>query len=46
MFYFSVGPGLFGPLAERLHRHGLANTDTRIVVEKPFGRDLETPRGS
>ncbi len=41
-FYFSVGPSLFGDLAERLHRHNLTDEDSRIVVEKPFGRDLET----
>jgi len=39
-FYFSVGPGLFGDLAERLHKHGIAGPESRIVVEKPFGRDL------
>ncbi len=39
-FYFSVAPSLFGDLAERLHKHGLAHADSRIVVEKPFGRDL------
>ena len=39
-FYFSVAPMLFGDLAERLHRHGIATPDSRIVVEKPFGRDL------
>jgi len=38
-FYFSVGPSLFGALAERLHRHGMADDHARIVVEKPFGRD-------
>jgi glucose-6-phosphate 1-dehydrogenase len=43
-YYFSVGPALFGPLAERLHRHGMADAGARIVVEKPFGRDLETAR--
>ena len=43
-YYFSVGPSLFGPLAERLHRHGMADAGARIVVEKPFGRDLETAR--
>ncbi len=41
-FYFSVGPGLFSDLAERLHLHGLTNEQTRVVVEKPFGHDLET----
>lgn len=43
-YYFSVGPSLFGDLAERLHRYGLADEDSRIVVEKPFGRDLETAK--
>ena len=43
-FYFSVAPELFGPLAERLHLHDIADDDSRIVVEKPFGRDLATAR--
>ncbi|WP_415402810.1 glucose-6-phosphate dehydrogenase [Tateyamaria sp. SN3-11] len=43
-YYFSVAPGLFGDLAERLNLHGLTDEATRIVVEKPFGRDLETAR--
>lgn len=41
-FYFSVGPGLFGDLAERIRANGLDNPRTRIVVEKPFGHDLES----
>jgi len=43
-YYFSVAPALFGDLAERLQQWGMADTDARIVVEKPFGRDLETAR--
>lgn len=43
-FYFSVGPSLFGALAERLHKHGIADDATRIVVEKPFGHDLDSAR--
>ena len=43
-FYFSVAPALFGDLAERLHEHDIAQRDSRIVVEKPFGKDLETAR--
>ena len=39
-FYFSVAPSLFGDLAEKLHDHGIAHSESRIVVEKPFGRDL------
>ena len=43
-FYFSVGPGLFGDLASRLHSHGITGPDDRVVVEKPFGRDLESAK--
>ncbi|MFM2391551.1 MAG: glucose-6-phosphate 1-dehydrogenase [Pseudomonadota bacterium] len=43
-FYFSVAPSLFGAIAERLHEHGIANPQSRIVVEKPFGRDLATAK--
>ena len=41
-FYFSVAPSLFGDLAERLHTFNIADNDSRVVVEKPFGRDLAT----
>jgi glucose-6-phosphate 1-dehydrogenase len=43
-FYFSVGPSLFGDLAQRLHDHGMTGGEARIVVEKPFGRDLATAK--
>ena len=43
-FYFSVAPSLFGPIAERLKENAIADDDARIVVEKPFGRDLQTAR--
>ena len=43
-FYFSVAPALFGDIALRLKTHGVADDSARIVVEKPFGRDLETAR--
>ncbi|SNZ21423.1 glucose-6-phosphate dehydrogenase [Cohaesibacter gelatinilyticus] len=43
-FYFSVGPSLFGPLSERLVTHQISTADSRIVVEKPFGHDLESAR--
>lgn len=43
-FYFSVAPSLFGDLAERLHTNKIANANSRIVVEKPFGRDLDSAR--
>ena len=43
-FYFSVAPTLFGDIAERLHAHEIADAQSRIVVEKPFGRDLSSAR--
>jgi len=43
-FYFSVGPSLFGPIAAQLGAFDMVTPDTRIVVEKPFGHDLETAR--
>ncbi|MBM1309511.1 glucose-6-phosphate dehydrogenase [Sulfitobacter mediterraneus] len=43
-FYFSVSPALFGDLAERLQHWGMADEDSRIVVEKPFGHDLASAK--
>ena len=43
-FDFSVAPSLFGALAERLHAHRCAGPSCRIVVEKPFGKDLASAR--
>ena len=39
-FYLSVAPSLFGDIAGRLKSTGIADDDSRIVVEKPFGHDL------
>ncbi len=41
-FYLAVSPALFGEIAMRVKSHGLITRDTRIVVEKPIGRDLES----
>ena len=43
-FYLAVGPSLFGNICERIQSHHLTNGKTRIVVEKPIGRDLDTAR--
>lgn len=43
-FYFSVAPSLFGALAQRLKQHAIADTQSRVVVEKPFGTDLASAR--
>lgn len=41
-FYLAVSPTLFGDIATRLKSHGLITRDTRIIVEKPIGRDLNS----
>lgn len=43
-FYFSVAPSIFGALAEKLRSYGIAGPNCRLVVEKPFGTDLETAK--
>ncbi|OWV72027.1 glucose-6-phosphate dehydrogenase [Rhizobium sp. R634] len=39
-FYLAVAPGIFGDIAQKIHDHKLITKSTRIVVEKPIGRDL------
>ncbi|KQV43852.1 MULTISPECIES: glucose-6-phosphate dehydrogenase [unclassified Rhizobium] len=39
-FYLAVAPGIFGDISERIRDHKLITKSTRIVVEKPIGRDL------
>jgi glucose-6-phosphate 1-dehydrogenase len=41
-YYLAVGPSLFGDIASRLRDNGLITDETRIIVEKPIGRDLES----
>ncbi|NUH64366.1 glucose-6-phosphate dehydrogenase [Sulfitobacter sp. S0837] len=43
-FYLSVSPTLFGAIADNLSTHGLTTPQARIVVEKPFGRDLASAK--
>ena len=43
-FYFAVGPSLFGDIARRLDRFELVTLNSRVVVEKPIGRDLESAK--
>ncbi|WP_161889001.1 glucose-6-phosphate dehydrogenase [Pontibacter russatus] len=46
IFYLAVAPNFFPVIAKNIAQHQLAeNADNaRIVVEKPFGRDLESAR--
>jgi glucose-6-phosphate 1-dehydrogenase len=46
-FYMSLPPGVFPGTVTGLGEAGLNRSDgwTRLVIEKPFGRDLESARG-
>ena len=48
VFYLSTQPSLYGPIAEQLGAAGLAKSKLggwrRLVVEKPFGHNLESAR--
>jgi glucose-6-phosphate 1-dehydrogenase len=44
VFYLAVAPALFGDIAGNLQEHGLVSPNSRIVVEKPIGRDLASAR--
>ncbi len=43
-FYLAVGPGLFGDISAQLEKFDLIDDRTRLVIEKPLGRDLESAR--
>lgn len=46
LFYLSVGPEYFEPIADNIRNSGLgsANGWKRLVIEKPFGHDLRSAR--
>ena len=46
MFYLSVGPEFFEPIALNIKESGLGSTKgwKRLIIEKPFGHDLESAR--
>src|SRR5271157_4882940 len=41
-FYLATGPDLFCPIAARLGEEGLTTPRSRIIVEKPIGKDGES----
>jgi glucose-6-phosphate 1-dehydrogenase len=43
LFYLAIPPSLFAKVVELLGSSGCA-TDARVVLEKPFGRDLESAK--
>ncbi|PSL25845.1 glucose-6-phosphate dehydrogenase [Chitinophaga ginsengisoli] len=46
VFYFAVAPRFIETISDALYQHNLCNKENldRIVVEKPFGTDLETAK--
>ncbi|KAK7061734.1 glucose-6-phosphate 1-dehydrogenase [Favolaschia claudopus] len=45
LFYFALPPDVFVPVAKNLKEHCYAeNGVNRIIVEKPFGKDLDSAR--
>lgn len=40
VFYLATAPSLFTTICEKLAASGLINSDSRVVLEKPLGRDL------
>ena len=42
MFFLAISPSLYGRVCAALAASGLAGDESRIVLEKPIGRDLET----
>ena len=43
--YLAIPPALFGEVVQHLAQAGCAPKGSRVIVEKPFGRDLESARG-
>jgi glucose-6-phosphate 1-dehydrogenase len=47
LFYLATAPDYFADIVHRLGAHGMAKPEvgkTRIIIEKPFGHDLESAR--
>ena len=40
--YLATAPSLFGPIATGMSKNGLVTENSRIVLEKPLGRDYES----
>ena len=47
IYFLAVAPQYFGIIADHLYKHGMAGNQgawQRVVVEKPFGRNLASAR--
>jgi len=44
VFYLATAPALYGSVSHRLRGQGLIDDQSRVVIEKPIGHDLESAR--
>jgi glucose-6-phosphate 1-dehydrogenase len=44
IFYMSLPPSAYAPIIERLSQHGMNDSRSRILLEKPFGYDETSAR--
>jgi len=44
VFYLATAPALYGPICRNLAAAGLVTPQSRVVLEKPIGRDLASAR--
>ncbi|HWL71436.1 MAG TPA: glucose-6-phosphate dehydrogenase [Geminicoccus sp.] len=44
VFYLATAPELFGPVCAKIGSEGLVTPETRVVIEKPIGKDLASAR--
>ena len=44
VFYLATSPDLYGPICHQLGQNGLVTPQSRVVLEKPIGHDLDSAR--
>ena len=42
VYYLATTPSLYGPIAEALHCAGMVGANSRVVLEKPIGKNFES----
>ncbi|MGU3361072.1 glucose-6-phosphate dehydrogenase [Methylobacterium sp. M6A4_1b] len=43
-YYLATSPDLYGSICQNLSKHGLIGDKSRVVLEKPIGKDLKSAR--
>jgi len=44
LFYMSIPPDAYGPIIQQMGKHGLNDGRTRLLLEKPFGYNLQSAK--